>query len=238
MANAAIRDSPAEAPPGARITTSTGAGWPCPARMTFLNAGAALRRRARPRPHQTRQLAHESVRRGNRRRMMASVPGRYASAPFELAKDQGQLPAIEQDLRISRRCSTRARTHAHGAQPCYRRRRAASRTRRGVEEGRHRRPRRQLLPAHHQEPAAFRGRRHDPRLQQLAARERGEVTAEVASAHPLGEAHIAELKETLRASVGKDVQLNTRVDPSLLGGLIVKIGSRMIDNSLRTKLLT
>ena len=71
----------------------------------------------------------------------------------------------------------------------------------------------------------------------LAARERGEVTAEVASAHPLGEAHIAELKETLRASVGKDVQLNTRVDPSLLGGLIVKIGSRMIDNSLRTKLL-
>jgi F-type H+-transporting ATPase subunit delta len=44
------------------------------------------------------------------------------------------------------------------------------------------------------------------------------------------------LKDALRIQVGKDVQINTRVDPNLLGGLIVKIGSRMIDSSLRTKL--
>ena len=47
---------------------------------------------------------------------------------------------------------------------------------------------------------------------------------------------IAALKETLKASVGKDVTLQSRVDPSLLGGLIVKLGSRMIDSSLKTKL--
>lgn len=70
----------------------------------------------------------------------------------------------------------------------------------------------------------------------LAAKARGEVTAEVTSAVPLNSEQIAALKETLRASVGKDVTLQSRVDPSLLGGLIVKVGSRMIDSSLRTKL--
>ena len=72
----------------------------------------------------------------------------------------------------------------------------------------------------------------------LAARARGEVQAEVTSALPLTDAQTNALKDTLRASVGKDVQLNAKVDPTLLGGLIVKIGSRMIDSSLRTKLST
>lgn len=70
----------------------------------------------------------------------------------------------------------------------------------------------------------------------LAARQRGEVNAEVASAHPLNHEQLAALKDTLRASAGKDVQIITKVDPTLLGGLIVKMGSRMIDSSLRTKL--
>lgn len=70
----------------------------------------------------------------------------------------------------------------------------------------------------------------------LAAKARGEVTAEVSSAVALTEAQVTELKQTLKASVGKDVTLDAKVDPSLLGGLIVKIGSRMIDSSLKTKL--
>ena len=70
----------------------------------------------------------------------------------------------------------------------------------------------------------------------LLARERGEVSAEVATAHALTPEQLQLLSDTLRASVGKDVQINTRVDPNLLGGLVVKIGSRMIDSSLRTKL--
>ena len=70
----------------------------------------------------------------------------------------------------------------------------------------------------------------------LAARQRGEINAEVASAHPLTDEQLTTLKETLRASAGKDVRLITKVDATLLGGLIVKMGSRMIDSSLRTKL--
>lgn len=70
----------------------------------------------------------------------------------------------------------------------------------------------------------------------LAARSRGEETAEITSAVALNDAQLSELKTTLRAAIGKDVQLDTRVDPSLIGGLVVKIGSRMIDSSLRTKL--
>jgi F-type H+-transporting ATPase subunit delta len=70
----------------------------------------------------------------------------------------------------------------------------------------------------------------------LAAQERGEVTAEVTSAFALNDEQIAALKETLKASVGKDVTLKSRVDPGIIGGLIVKVGSRMIDSSLKTKL--
>ena len=70
----------------------------------------------------------------------------------------------------------------------------------------------------------------------LLARERGEVTAEVASAHALTPAQMQQLSDMLRTSIGKNVQIDTRVDPGLLGGLIVKVGSKMIDNSLRTKL--
>jgi len=70
----------------------------------------------------------------------------------------------------------------------------------------------------------------------LAAKARGEVTAEVISATQLSDEQVSSLKETLRQSVGKDVTLQTRVDPSILGGLVVKVGSRMIDSSLKTKL--
>lgn len=70
----------------------------------------------------------------------------------------------------------------------------------------------------------------------LAAKDRGEATAEVASAVALTDAQVEALKASLKASIGKDVTLATRVDPSLLGGLVVKVGSKMIDSSLKTKL--
>jgi F-type H+-transporting ATPase subunit delta len=73
-------------------------------------------------------------------------------------------------------------------------------------------------------------------FKRLAARQRGEVAAEVTSAEPLSERHVADLKAALKASLGKDGTLDTHVDPALIGGLIVKVGSRMIDGSLRTKL--
>ena len=70
----------------------------------------------------------------------------------------------------------------------------------------------------------------------LAARHRGEVTAEVTSAHPLGDEQVAALKQQLRQRIGRDVNVDLAVDPELLGGLVVRIGSQMIDSSIRTRL--
>lgn len=72
-------------------------------------------------------------------------------------------------------------------------------------------------------------------LENLAER-RGEVTAEVAAAQPLNTTQIDLLREQLRRSVGRQVAIDVRVDPGLIGGMIVKVGSRMIDGSIRSKL--
>src|SRR5690606_19992761 len=70
----------------------------------------------------------------------------------------------------------------------------------------------------------------------LAAQARGEITADVTSAAPLTGEQVAALAETLKARIGKTVTLNQFVDASLIGGLQVKVGSQMIDSSLKTKL--
>lgn len=72
--------------------------------------------------------------------------------------------------------------------------------------------------------------------QSLAAEAKGETVAEVVSAEKLSAQQLKDLKAALKASIGRDVQLDTRVDKSILGGLIVKVGSKMMDNSLKTKL--
>jgi F-type H+-transporting ATPase subunit delta len=70
----------------------------------------------------------------------------------------------------------------------------------------------------------------------LAAQHRGETTAEVTSAHPLDDGQVAALKANLKTRIGRDVAVDLSVDPAILGGLVVKIGSQMIDGSIRTKL--
>jgi F-type H+-transporting ATPase subunit delta len=70
----------------------------------------------------------------------------------------------------------------------------------------------------------------------LVARHKGEVTAEVTLAEQPSEQHLAAVKDALKAVTKKDVQVDVKVDPSLIGGLVVKLGSRMVDTSLRTKL--
>ncbi|MGZ3327357.1 MAG: F0F1 ATP synthase subunit delta [Xanthobacteraceae bacterium] len=70
----------------------------------------------------------------------------------------------------------------------------------------------------------------------LVAKHKGEVTAEVTVAEKPSEAHLAAIKDALRAVTKKDVQMVVKVDPAIIGGLVVKLGSRMVDSSLRTKL--
>jgi F-type H+-transporting ATPase subunit delta len=70
----------------------------------------------------------------------------------------------------------------------------------------------------------------------IAAAQRGEVTAQVTSAHPLSDTQLAQLQQTLKAREGRNIKLRASVDPALLGGLVVTVGSKRIDSSIRTRL--
>jgi F-type H+-transporting ATPase subunit delta len=70
----------------------------------------------------------------------------------------------------------------------------------------------------------------------LVARHKGEVTAQVTAAEKLSDTHLAALKDALKQVTKQDVQLDVQIEPAIIGGLIVKLGSRMVDSSLRTKL--
>ena len=73
-------------------------------------------------------------------------------------------------------------------------------------------------------------------LRVLVARHKGEVTAHVTVAEPLADRHLAALKDALKSVTSKDVTLDIKVEPAIIGGLVVKVGSRMVDASLKTKL--
>jgi F-type H+-transporting ATPase subunit delta len=168
---------------------------------------------------------------------MAGMAGRYASALFELASDERLLPQVEQDLNkfaslVSLSDDLKRLIRSPVFSSDEQEAALAALLQRAEIGG---------LTANFLKLVA-RNRRLFAVMQMIdtframAARARGEVRADVTSAFPLKEDQIAALKDALRISVGKDVALNTQVDPSLLGGLVVKVGSRMIDSSLRTKL--
>jgi F-type H+-transporting ATPase subunit delta len=73
-------------------------------------------------------------------------------------------------------------------------------------------------------------------LRVLVARHKGEVTAHVTVAERLADRHLAALKDALKSVTGKDVTLDIKLEPAIIGGLVVKVGSRMVDASLKTKL--
>jgi len=169
--------------------------------------------------------------------MTAGVAGRYASALFELANEQNRLDEVDRDLGkfqsmldASSDLKRLVNSPAFAAEDQQRAMRAvmdwaAIGATTGDFLGVVARNRR--LFAAEDMIKTFRG---------LLARHRGEVAAEVKSAVALSEQQLAALKSKLKSTFGKDVRLDTHVDPSLLGGLVVKIGSRMFDSSLRTKL--
>src|SRR5215510_5594128 len=169
--------------------------------------------------------------------MMASMAGRYAAALFELAKEQKQLDQVERDVRTfqsllegSADLARLVRSPVISAE-AQARALAAVLAKAGISgfTGNFLKliVRNRRLFAVGDMLKAFQG---------LLARERGEISADVASAHALSGEQMQVLADSLKASIGRNVQIRTRVDPNLLGGLIVKVGSKMIDSSLRTKL--
>lgn len=167
----------------------------------------------------------------------SSLAARYATALFELAEEEGALDRVARDLAAAREAWDAAPELQRIARnPLVERDRLQALAgelaeRLGVERtvanflrflGRGRRL--WLLPYVVE------------RFEAMLAERRGEARAEAVSALPLTEEQVERLKRALEAGIGRRIRLETRVDPSLLGGLVVQIGSRMIDASLRTRL--
>jgi F-type H+-transporting ATPase subunit delta len=169
--------------------------------------------------------------------IQASLSGRYATALFELARDSKTLPQVEASLgNVRQALDESADFKALTASPLVSREGATKAVAALAGEL-------QLDPQTGnflgvlaqnrrlgQLPAILRA------FRTLAAAYRGETTAEVVSAHPLDASQVDALKQQLRTRLGRDVDVDLSVDPSLLGGLVVKIGSQMIDSSIKTRL--
>lgn len=169
--------------------------------------------------------------------ILASVAGRYASALFDLANEQGQLSELEADVvalqgmldesedlrRLVRSPLISSDDQVKALDAVLGKAGAGTLLTNFMKlVARNRR-----LFATQDMLKSFRA---------IAARHRGEVTAEVTTATALTQPQLDQLEDVLRIEVGKEVKVQTRVDPAILGGLIVKVGSRMVDSSLRTKL--
>ena len=166
-----------------------------------------------------------------------SIAGRYAQALFELAKEDGALMALESDADALGAVLTESpELAAMIASPVVNRdEQSAAMAAIAAQMG---------LSTLTQNTLALMAQKRRlfilPQLvQDLKARiaaEKGEVTAEVTSATVLTAGQRDALVATLKANFGKDIKLNTAVDESLIGGLIVKLGSSMIDTSVKAKL--
>ena len=171
--------------------------------------------------------------------IQASLAGRYATALFGLARDESQIDAVTRSLDSLEAALTSSNDFATlVSSPLVSRGDAAK----AIAA---------LTPTLGLDPISARfigvlaqnGRLAELRnvirlVRELALGHRGETTADVTSAHPLGDQQMAELKARLRARMGREVGINAAVDPSLLGGIVVRLGSQMIDASIRTKLNT
>lgn len=169
--------------------------------------------------------------------IQASLAGRYASALFDLASEAGTVTAVESDLEKLDAAVTESNDFAMLTTNPKVSRSAAEQALAGIAK----------VLGLSQLTANFLGvLAQNRRLAQLpavirafraiAAAQRGEVSAQVTSAHALTDAQLDQLKAKLTAREGRTVKLSTKVDPDLLGGLVVTIGSKRIDASIRTRL--
>ncbi len=167
----------------------------------------------------------------------ASLAGRYASALFDLARDQRQIESVSRSLETLNQALVDSRDFAELADSPL-----VSRDEAGKALA-------ALAPQLNLDPittnflgvVAKNGRKGELRsviryFRKLTAEHRGETIAEVTTARPLNDDQIAQLKSQLRARAGRDVNIEASVDPAILGGMVVKLGSQRIDASIRTKL--
>jgi F-type H+-transporting ATPase subunit delta len=169
--------------------------------------------------------------------IQASLAGRYASALFGLARDERQIDAVGRSLGALASALVDSREFANLiASPVVARKDAAQAfAALGPELGL------DPITGNFLGVLARNGRKSELRkiiraYRRIAADHRGEISAEVLSAHPLKDDQITALKAQLKKRAGRDVTLDAQVDPNTLGGIFIKLGSEMIDASIRTKL--
>jgi F-type H+-transporting ATPase subunit delta len=167
----------------------------------------------------------------------ASLAGRYASALFDLARDQRQIESVGKSLEILSQALLDSKDFSELVTSPL------------VSRGEAGEAFAALAPKLGLDPVttnflgvlARNGRKKEllaviRAFRRLAAEHRGEATAQVVTARPLSDEQFASLRQQLRARAGREVNIDASVDPSLLGGIVVKLGSQQIDASIRTKL--
>jgi F-type H+-transporting ATPase subunit delta len=167
----------------------------------------------------------------------ASLAGRYATALFDLARDERQVESVGRSLDALNQALADSKDFSELVDsPLVSREEAgkalgAIASELGIDP----------ITGNFLSVLARNGRKNQLRpviraFRRLAAEHRGETTADVITARPLNDDQIAQLKRQLKARAGRDVTLDASVDPNILGGIVVKLGSQQIDASIRTKL--
>jgi F-type H+-transporting ATPase subunit delta len=167
----------------------------------------------------------------------ASLAGRYASALFDLARDQRQIESVGNSLDALGQALLDSKDFAELIDSPLVSRGEAGKAFAALA------PQLNIdnITANFLGVLARNGRKNQLRsviraFGRLAADHRGESTANVLTARPLSDDQLATLKSQLRTRAGRDVNIDASVDPSILGGIVVKLGSQRIDASIRTKL--
>ena len=181
--------------------------------------------------------AQSSLSAGNQAPILTGAAGRYAEALFDLAKEAGAVDAVEADLNtLLSAIEASADLKAALMSPIYGRADKAAAIAAIADRMNFNVLTKNFLGLVGRNGRLFTLPAIIDAFRELAAYNRGEVKAEVLSAAPLSDDQQKRLRGEIEGLVGKAVNLAAKVDPNLLAGLVVKVGSTMIDSSLRTKL--
>jgi F-type H+-transporting ATPase subunit delta len=169
--------------------------------------------------------------------ILSGMAGRYATAVFDLARDANAIEAVQADLdRFDALVADSADLTRLVRSPVFSTQEQLQVLSAVVERAGIRGLAANFLKLAATNRRLFAVRDMIKAFRALVAQHKGEATAAVTVAEPLKDAHVEALRAALKSVTGKDVDLDVKVDPAILGGLVVKLGSRMVDSSLRTKL--
>jgi len=169
--------------------------------------------------------------------LVSGIAGRYATALFDMARDGGQLDAVAQNLdQLTAMLASSADLVRLIRSPAFSRAEQGAAIAAVMEKAGFNELTRRFVGVLAQNRRLFVLADVIAAFKTLLSHHRGEIVAEVVSAVPLGDQQLAQLKLALSSAAAGNVVLQARVEPDLIGGLVVKLGSRMIDASIRAKL--